>query len=158
MYNIAMAVALIFFAIGIIGTILPMLPGSVMVFAGMVIYGFMTGFESLGIYFFILEFIVLLITFLIDFVATAASTRKYGGSKKASIGAVIGTLIGLVFLGPLGIIIGPFFGASAAELLSGTDINQAVRAGFGSLVGVLGGTIIKLGAEALMIVYFFMNI
>lgn len=158
MNKIAIIVSMIFFVVGIIGTVLPVLPGSILVFAGIITYGFMTGFEGLSTYFFILEFIVLLITFLIDFLATAASTRKFGGSKKASVGAVIGTIAGLIILGPLGIIIGPFLGASAAELLYGTDINQAVRSGFGSLIGILGGTLIKVGAEVLMIVYFFMNV
>lgn len=158
MNNVAIIVSIIFFVVGIIGTVLPVLPGSILVFAGIFTYGFMTRFEDLSIHFFVLEFIVLLITFLIDFLASAASTRKFGGSRKASVGAVLGTLAGLIFLGPLGIIIGPFLGASAAELLAGTDISQAVRSGVGSLIGILGGTLIKVGAEVLMIVYFFMNV
>jgi len=58
----------------------------------------------------------------------------------------------------LGIIIGPFLGAVGAELVRGIEINQAIRVGFGTLVGILGGTILKLSAEILMIVYFFMRI
>lgn len=73
-------------------------------------------------------------------------------------GAIIGTVFGLIFFGPLGIAIGPFLGAVVAELLRGTQLDQVIHVGFGTLVGLLGGTVLKLGAEVLMIMYFFMNI
>jgi len=156
--NIALVISIILFILGMIGTILPLLPGPALVYGGILIYGLMTKFESLNLYFFILEALVLLVTFLVDFISSAASTRRFGGSKQAAVGAVIGTIFGLIILGPLGIVLGPFLGASAAELLRGIDIKQAIRSGFGSIVGVIGGTIFKLCAEVLMIVYFFINI
>jgi uncharacterized protein YqgC (DUF456 family) len=66
--------------------------------------------------------------------------------------------LGLIFLGPLGIIIGPFVGATAAELFRGNEIVKALKAGFGSIVGIFGGTIFKLFAEAVMIGYFIMSV
>lgn len=83
---------------------------------------------------------------------------SFNGSKQAAWGAVIGTILGLIFLGPLGIVIGPFVGAVGSELLRGIHLKQAILVGFGTLVGILGGTILKLCAEILMIVYFFMRI
>lgn len=158
METTALVIAIIFFLTGLIGTILPVLPGAILIFSGMLIYGFMTRFVTLNIYFFILQGLVLVIIFFVDYLASAAGTRRFGGSKQAAWGAVAGTIIGLIFIGPLGVVIGPFLGALAIELLRGTKINQAIRVGLGTLAGILGGTVFKLSAEILMIVYFFMRI
>lgn len=158
METIALIIAVVMFLIGILGTILPALPGVILVFGGMLLYGFMTNFVSLSIYFFILQLLVMVVIFVVDFFASAISTKKYGGSKQATFGALVGMFVGIIFLGPLGIIIGPFGGSIVAEILLGKEVKQALRVGFGSLVGVIGGTIFKLFAEIIMIIYFFMSI
>ena len=156
--TMALLITIIMFVIGIIGTILPALPGVILIFSGMVLYGFMTNFSGLSIYFFIMQSVVMLVIFLVDFLASAVSTKKYGGSKQAAFGAVLGTIVGIMVFGPLGVIIGPFAGSVIIEIINGNEIKQAVRVGFGSLVGVLGGTLFKLIAEIVMIIYFFINI
>jgi uncharacterized protein YqgC (DUF456 family) len=156
--TLALVLAIIMFLIGLIGTILPALPGVLLIFGGMLVYGFMTGFASLSIWFFVMQLLVMAVIFIVDFIASVVSTKKYGGSKQAAFGAAVGTILGVIILGPLGIIIGPFAGSVAAEVLLGKEIKQAVKVGFGSLVGVMGGTLFKLAAEALMIIYFFMSI
>lgn len=158
METIALIIAIIFFLIGILGTLLPALPGVVLVFTGMVVYGFMTKFVTLGVWFFLMQLLVMVLVFIVDFFASAVSSNKYGGSKQAAFGAVLGSIFGIVVMGPLGIILGPFIGSVAAEILLGRDLKHAIRVGFGSLVGVLGGTVFKLAAEILMITYFFMTI
>lgn len=158
METAALVLAIILFIAGLVGTVLPVLPGAILVYGGMLLYGFMTGFAVLDAAFFVLQALALAVIFLIDFLASAAGTKRFGGSRQAAWGAVLGTILGIILMGPLGIVIGPFLGATAAELLRGTELNQAFRAGFGTLVGILGGTILKLGAEMLMIVYFFMRV
>lgn len=158
METIYLLLTLVMFVMGIIGTILPALPGVIVIFGGMVLYGFMTNFAGLSIYFFIMQSAVMLVIFLVDFLASAVSTKKYGGSKQAAFGAVLGTIVGIMVFGPLGVIIGPFAGSVITEIIIGKQIKQAVIVGFGSLVGVIGGTIFKLLAEIVMIVYFFINI
>lgn len=158
MENIALILAVILFCIGLLGSILPILPGPILIFAGMVLYGLMTGFETLGTYFFLLQAMVVFLIFSIDYVASAAGTRRSGGSKQAAWGAIAGTIVGVIFLGPLGIVIGPFLGAVIAELLRGIAFTQAIRIGFGTLIGILGGTVLKIFIGVLMIVYFFMQI
>ena len=66
--KIALAISIVLFIIGMIGTILPILPGAVLVYIGMIVYGFITKFESLSLYFFILQALVLLVTFLVDYI------------------------------------------------------------------------------------------
>lgn len=158
METVALILTIILFIAGLLGTILPVLPGAILIYGGMLLYGFMTRFATLDAYFFFLQTLVLVLIFMVDFVASAISTRHFGGSKPAAWGAVIGTILGLFFLGPLGIILGPFLGATTAEMLRGTELKQSLRVGFGSLIGILGGTVFKLGAEILMIIYFFMRI
>lgn len=156
--KIALTISIILFIIGIIGTIVPALPGSILVFGGMILYGFMTQFKSLNLFFYLLEALALLLTFIVDFIATSASTKRFGGSKKAQWGAIIGTIFGILVFGPLGILFGPFIGAIVAELIQGIDIKQAIYSGFGSVVGAIGATFLKLIIEALMIIYFFIVI
>lgn len=157
MGTLALVLAIILFIAGLVGTILPLLPGAVLIYAGMLLYGFMTKFATLDTAFFLLQALVLALIFLVDYLASAVGTKRFGGSKQAAWGAIIGALLG-IFFGPLGIIIGPFLGAVGAEFLNRKDITQAIRVGIGTIVGLLGGTIVKIGAEVLMIVYFFMRI
>jgi len=158
METTALILAIILFIAGMLGTILPILPGAILIYGGMLLYGFMTEFATLDANFFLLQALVLALIFSVDFLASAVGTRRFNGSKQAATGAIIGTILGLIFLGPLGILFGPFLGAVGAELLRGVKVKQAMLVGFGTLVGILGGTVLKLCAGSLMIVYFFMSI
>lgn len=158
METAALILAILFFIAGILGTILPILPGAVLVYAGILLYGLMTHFKTLGLYFFVIQTAVLILTFFIDYWASAYGTKRFGGSKQAAWGAVIGAILGLAVFGPLGVIIGPFLGAVLAELLRGTPLPQTLRVGVGTIVGTLGGAALKIIAEVLMILYFFIRI
>jgi uncharacterized protein len=156
--TLALFLAVILFILGMVGTILPLLPGVTLIYAGMVLYGILTGFAGLDTMFFILQGMAVVLVFSLDYLATAAGTRRFGGSRHAAWGAAFGTLLGVLLLGPFGIIIGPFLGAVTAEIIRGKNAEQAVKIGFGTLVGLVGGTVIKLGIEALMIIWFFLSI
>lgn len=158
MTGLAFFLAIILFIVGLAGTVLPVLPGVVLIYGGMLLYGFLTQFSTLDANFFLLQGLVVLLVFMVDFLATAAGTRRFGGSKKAAWGAVVGTVIGLLVFGPFGIILGPFLGAVLTELLLGKQMNLAVRSGFGTLIGIMGGTALKLAIEVFMIVAFFLSI
>jgi hypothetical protein len=155
---LAMIIAVVMFVVGFAGTVLPILPGVVLVYGGMIVYGLMTGIESLGPKFFIIQGLATLVILGVDFVAASIGTKKYKGSKQAAVGAFIGTIVGLFVLGPFGILIGPFLGAMVVELIQGKDMNQAFSSGFGTVVGNIGGTIFKLMGEIVMIIYFFIKV
>lgn len=154
----ALILAILFFLAGLAGIVLPVLPGTPLIFAGMIVYGIMTGFETLDFTFFLLQGIVMSLAFVTDYFATAIGTKKFGGGKMASLGAIIGLIIGAITLGPLGIILGAFLGAVAAELIGGKNAEQAFKTGIGALVGFLGSTIIKLMISIVMIIWFFIRI
>lgn len=158
MAGTALVLAVIFFVLGLAGTVLPVLPGAILIYAGMLLYGVLTQFATLDANFFLLQGMALVIIFAVDFLATAIGSRRFGGSRYAGWGAAIGTLLGLLIFGPFGIIFGPFLGAVLAELILGKKPDLAVRAGFGTLIGLLGGTALKLSIEILMIIFFFRSI
>ncbi|MEW6663564.1 MAG: DUF456 domain-containing protein [Bacillota bacterium] len=155
---LALGLAILLFIIGLLGIFLPALPGVVLIYAGMILYGFLTGFALLDAWFFIWQGLALGVTFLIDYLAAVIGVKRYGGSRYAVWGAVLGIFLGIMLLGPFGAILGPFFGAVLGEVLRGTALEQAVRVGFGTLLGFLGGSLLKLGIAALMITHFFITI
>jgi uncharacterized protein len=128
----ALIITICLFIIGLVGTILPVLPGAILIYGGMFIYGFITNFKTLDFNFYLIEGVAFAFIFLVDYLATAVGSRRFGGSKYAAWGAAIGTILGL-FFGPLGILVGPFVGAVSGELLRRTKIKQAIRIGFGTV-------------------------
>lgn len=151
-------IAMIFFALGIIGIFVPVLPEASLVWLGMLIYGFLTGFENLPVWFYVAQALAAILVMVADYVATAVGTKKFHGSKGSVIGASLGLLIGVIAFPPFGIIIGPFLGALLGETLHGSSMEKSVHVSVGSLIGVLGGLFIKLIIEVAMIVWFFIQI
>ncbi|MBI5009714.1 MAG: DUF456 domain-containing protein [Bacteroidia bacterium] len=139
--------------LGIIGCLVPVLPGPPFSFLGILFLHFSKFGHFTNIALITMGGIALVVTIL-DYVVPVWGTKKFGGSKYGIRGATIGLVIGL-FLGPLGLIIGPLLGAFAGELIFKDDINYALKAGFGSLLGFLTGIGLKLVASFIMTFYFF---
>lgn len=158
MQPFALIIAIVLFFLGIIGSILPVMPGAILIWAGMLIYGVLTGFTGLSFVFYLLQGLAVLLVMFIDYLAAALGTKSLGGSKTAMWGAVFGLFLGILVLGPAGIIFGPFLGALAGELLKGLPADKALRSSFGALIGLLGSIFLKLIIEAVMILWFFKNI
>ena len=128
---------------GIAGSVLPALPGVTMVFAGLLVAAWAGDFTRVGVVTLVLLGLLTLASFAIDFAATALGAKRVGATKLAVVGAALGTLAGL-FLGIPGLILGPFVGAVAGEMLSHGQVQQATRAGVATWVGLLFGTLAKL--------------
>lgn len=139
--------------LGIIGCLVPVLPGPPFSFLGILFLHFSKFGHFTNVALITMGGIALVVTIL-DYVVPVWGTKKFGGSKYGIRGAAIGLVIGL-FLGPLGLIIGPLLGAFAGELIFKDDINYALKAGFGSLLGFLTGIGLKLAASFIMTFYFF---
>lgn len=155
---IGLVLAIILFLAGLAGTVLPVLPGAPLILLGMVVYGFFTGFAQLSWGVFVWQAVAVALAFLIDYLAGVWGVRRYGGSRAALWGSVIGLFAGALALGPAGIIVGPFLGAFLGEFLARKDVAQGLRTGVGSLIGLLGGTVLKLVIELVMIVWLFLVI
>ena len=127
---------------GIAGCVLPILPGPPLGYAGLLLLHF-TGRADFSTVQLVTWLIIVVILQVVDFITPLLGSKYTGGSEFGNRGCVAGTLIGMFFL-PWGIIVGPFFGAVAGEMLGGSDLSHAIRAGIGSLIGFLVGTLLKV--------------
>lgn len=134
--------ATFFMLLGIIGSFLPVLPGPLTSWVGLLIFHLIDT-VPMNWTFLIITLIIALVIWLLDYIIPAIGTKKFGGSKAGIIGTTLGLIIGLIFLGPFGIIIGPFAGAYIGELINKSDSKTALRAAFGSFLGFLTSTFIK---------------
>lgn len=139
--------------IGLIGCILPFIPGPPLNYIGLLLLHFTSRFQFEN-RFLIIWAVVTVIVYGLDMVIPVWGTKKFGGSKNGVWGSIIGLIAGFFFFPPLGIIIGPFAGAVIGELISGKDSRSALKSGFGSFVGFLTGTILKLIVSGMMTWYF----
>ncbi len=144
-------------ALGVAGTIFPVLPGTILILCGFIVYGLIAGFAGMGLYFFIGQAMLIGLSYLIDFIATAMGVKVYGGSSAAIWGAMIGVLA-IFVIGPIGILVGPLVGAIMGELIMGKELKASMKAGFGSFVGFLLGSLAKLVIATIMIIWFLIAI
>ena len=161
--------------LGIIGCVAPVLPGVPLSYVGLLLLHFTDRVQFSWPFLTIWAVIVAVIQ-LLDYFIPAWGTKKFGGSKYGVWGSTIGLVVGL-FMGPWGIIIGPFLGAVVGELIyfnrhpqttlneteqslnnveqkKNSNLNRALRAGLGSFIGLLTGTILKLICCGMMVFYF----
>ncbi|HKS31363.1 MAG TPA: DUF456 family protein [Chthoniobacterales bacterium] len=150
--------AVIVMALGLIGTVIPILPGTTIILAAAVIHRVMLGADrSLGWSALIALLALTLVTYAIDAAASYLGAKRFGATKWGLIGCAAGALAGL-FFGLLGLFVGPVIGAIAGEVIGGKQIVKAGRAGWGTFLGSLGGLIAKLFIGLIMIVIFLMNV
>jgi uncharacterized protein YqgC (DUF456 family) len=151
-------ITIILFAVGLIGTVLPVFPGTIIILAGAVIHRVMLGPEkSIGWWSIVVLVLLTLTTYALDFFSGYFGAKYFGATKWGMFGAVLGALIG-IFFGIIGLFVGPAIGAIAGEFVAGKKMIDAGRAGWGSLVGNLGGMIGKLVIGLIMITIFFVTV
>ena len=129
--------------VGLAGSVLPALPGVPLVFGGLLVAAWIDDFERVTWLPLIVLGLLTAVSFVIDFVATALGAKRVGATRLAIVGALLGTLVG-VFLGIPGLILGPFVGAVAGEMISHGKVEQATRAGLATWMGLIFGTLAKL--------------
>ena len=148
---VLLVIAFVFILIGFIGCIVPGLPGTPIAYAGLWIAQ-ATDRVDFSWQFLLIWGVVVVIISVLDYLVPAWGTKHYGGTKWGVWGSTIGVFVGL-FFGAIGVILGPLVGAIIGELLAGKELQAALKAGWGSFVGILFGTILKLIACGLMTVY-----
>lgn len=136
--------ALLLSVVGIIGCIVPALPGNVLSYAGLLLVA-CTDYAEIDAASLVLWFVLTLLVIAADFYLPAWMTRRFGGSRAGAVGATVGVFAGIFLFPPFGILLGPFFGAVLGELTHDRrDASRALRSGFGSFLAFVVGTGLKL--------------
>ena len=154
--------AIILALVGIVGAIIPGLPGPPLGFAALLLLHFTKEFSYSDNFLIITGIIAAVITIL-DYYVPIWGTKKFGGTKAGVRGSIIGLVIGIfvlpifgIVLGPFGlfgILLGPFIGALIGERMAGTNDKDAMRSAIGSFVGFVAGTLMKLAYGLVVMVY-----
>jgi uncharacterized protein YqgC (DUF456 family) len=149
--------AVVVMAIGLLGTILPIVPGTTIILIAAIVHRIMTGAEN-GLGWFAIAMLVVLtaLSYLLDFFAGLIGARRFGATKWGVIGAIIGGIAG-IFTGFVTLLFLPIVGAIIGEMIGGKRLVDAGKAGWGTLLGNVAGMIGKLGIGLAMIVVFLMN-
>ena len=129
--------------LGLVGTILPFLPGTPLILLAAVVYGLAFGFNRIGSGIYIALGALTLLSLLVDYLTTSLGARSLGASKAGMVGAVLGALFGFALGNLPGLLAGPFLGAFLAETLWGKGAKGSFKAGLGAAVGILGGMVVR---------------
>lgn len=139
---------------GIVGTIMPMIPGLVLILAGILLYVWYVGFSVLGINFLLAIILLTIVGTFIDIIASAIGAKKYGASNTAMIAFIFGLILGFMTMGPLGLIIGPIIAVILTEIFKGRSLSESLKVTLGVLIGSLSGIVIRFFIGITMAIMF----
>ena len=149
MEYILITLGIICMVVGVLGCIVPMLPGPPVAYVGMLCFHF-TELYTFSTTTLVTWGVVVVLSLVLDYIIPIIGTKFFGGSKWGSWGCVIGTFVGLV-AGLVGVIVGPFVGALIGELMGKKPMDEALKSALGSFIGFLFGTLMKIAICAYFI-------
>jgi uncharacterized protein YqgC (DUF456 family) len=151
--SIQYALAVVLVVVGLAGTVLPVIPGALLIFAGLFLAAWADGFARVGTVALVIIGVLGGLSFAADFVATLLGAKRVGASPQALVGATLGGIVG-IFLGLPGLILGPFGGAVLGELIARRRVGQAARVGLGTWLGLAAAAVAKVVLAFMMIATF----
>jgi uncharacterized protein YqgC (DUF456 family) len=143
-------IAILLVGAGLVGVVVPAVPGTILIFAGLLLAAWSDGFVRVGVPMMVLLGVLTVATYFVDVAMMALGMKRLGTTKRAMAGAALGALAGL-FFGLPGLIVGPFAGAMLGELTASANWRVAGRAGFAAWIGFLLGTLAKIGLAFTMV-------
>tara|TARA_Y100001970_G_C13716964_1_gene594711 strand:+ start:5 stop:505 length:501 start_codon:yes stop_codon:yes gene_type:complete len=142
--------------VGIVGSFFPIIPGPINSWLGLLVIH-LTEAIPFEVQFLIITLIVAILISILDYIIPILGVKKLGGSKGGLYGASIGLLLGLIIMGPLGLIFGPFIGAVSGEMINKKNFTDSLKPALGSLMGILIGSGIKF-CLSLVYLFIYLNI
>ena len=157
MATVIFIIAFVLLILGLLGSIIPGLPGPPLSFIGILLIHFFTG-TQFSTSFLLSWAVIVILVFLLDYFMQVWGVKKFGGGRKAILGTFLGLFMGLLFP-PVGLLIGPFIGAFIGALLEVQDDNtRALKVAIGSFIGFVTVTILKLVVSSVLLYYAIYNI
>ena len=151
---VIIVIGLILAIAGILGCILPIIPGPIFSFLALILLSWINNWQVFSQTFLIVMGSLTAILMILDYIAPALGAKKFGASKRGLWGSAVGMIIGIFFIPPWGIIVGAFIGALVGELLTGKSGKNALRAGWGILIGNVLGVGLKLAFTTIVLFYY----
>jgi len=139
--------------VGIIGMVLPLLPGTPLLFGGLWLAAFLDGYQKVGVSVVVVLAVLAVLAWVVDYVAAVLGVKRVGASGLAMAGAAAGALVGILG-GIVGLIVGPIVGAMAGEMLARRNAGQATRVGIAAGLSFIAAVAVKLGIAASMLAVF----
>jgi hypothetical protein len=136
--------------IGVAGTVLPVLPGAILVFGGIALAAWIDDFARIPVWLLLLLAVMTAMAWVVDYLAAAAGAKRAGASRQAIIGAAVGTLAG-IFSGLWGLLFMPLAGAAIGEYVAQRDLRRAGKVGLATWIGLLLGTAVKVALVFAMV-------
>tara|TARA_Y100001954_G_scaffold110335_1_gene119708 strand:- start:752 stop:1231 length:480 start_codon:yes stop_codon:yes gene_type:complete len=157
MVTVIFIIAFVLLFLGLLGSMIPGLPGPPLSYIGILLIHFFAG-TQFSTSFLLTWAVIVILVFLLDYFMQVWGVKKFGGGRKAIIGTFLGLFMGL-FFPPIGLLLGPFFGAFIGALLEVRgDNNRALKVAVGSFIGFVTGTILKLVISSVLFYYAIYNI
>lgn len=151
------AATLLIMIVGVVGCVFPAIPGTPLIFAAAVAHRFLVGPSGAQTWVLVTLGIVTIVSLALDYAASLYGAKSLGASRRGLIGAGLGGLVGL-FLGPFGILLGPFVGAFTFEFAGGREWRDSAKAGVGATLGLLVGAVGKVAFALGMLLLFSVNV
>lgn len=154
---IGLFLALVLMAGGLVGSVVPGIPGPPLVLGAAILHRLYFGPTGPSTAVLVLLAVMMVLSLALDYLASSVGARKLGATWRGVLGAAIGALLGF-FAGPLGIVLGPFIGATLLEMAGGRELKEASKAGLGAFLGLVAGVVGKVACCVAMIGLFVVNV
>ena len=151
---ILLIIGLLLCLIGIIGSFLPIIPGPVTSWLGILLLN-LTSVVEFNLNFVLITLTVAISVGILDYLIPVLGVKKLGGTRSGQIGTTLGLIIALIILGPIGIIIGPFGGALLGEISTKKSLQDCIKPAFGAFIGVIAGSVIKFLISLSFLFFYF---
>ncbi len=137
--------------LGLLGIFLPILPSITLAWLGFLLFAYATAFAAITLKLVLVFLGLTVLVMILDVVAPMIGAKKYRASKYGIAGSFFGLILGIMFLGPIGILLGPFAGAFLGEYLGGRKPEEAVQSAKGTIIGFLAGSLVKIALVLVML-------
>tara|TARA_B100000963_G_C22603587_1_gene661430 strand:+ start:975 stop:1448 length:474 start_codon:yes stop_codon:yes gene_type:complete len=154
--SVILIISILFLIFGLIGSIIPIIPGPILSYLG-IVFSYAFSLVDISLSELLIISLTTILVFLLDYIFQYFGVKKLGGGRMSLLGLVLGTILGLLFA-PFGLILGPFFGAFAGAILENKNKSQSIKVAVGSLIGFISGTIVKFSFSVFLLWIFLKSI